>query len=53
MSSGEQVLFAACICAGDYSWLSDELMEDRTWRRIWFNLSENYRIAVAAAIARI
>ena len=53
MSSGEQILFAACICAGDYSWLSDELMEDRTWRRIWFNLSDNYRISVAAAIARI
>jgi hypothetical protein len=53
MSSGEQVLFAACLCAADFAWLADELMGDRTWQRVWWDLSGDHRTSVGAAIARI
>jgi hypothetical protein len=53
MSSGEQILFAACIFAGDYAWLADELMGEPSWQRIWWNLSENFQFSVGTAIARV
>ena len=53
MSSGEQVLFAACLCAADFAWLADELTGDSTWQRIWWDLSGDYKTSVGAAIARM
>lgn len=53
-SSGERVLFLACLHAADYGWLADELADGRFLGAVWSaGLDSDFALALGATMARL